>query len=238
MDSAHISLVLGTLKTSLYVMTVTLAILSAGWVCCNGYFYSVQQSINWTTVMLTVLLLEPILLEPLVYLLLAFLSANVWRRSMFISQSTERFRDVIRESHKRETMAKMMMTADHLTGFIHKQALEDSPALYYLHHTIHRALKNVLGVPKVVFKKAVYWLLLYTVCTVLLVRLQTDAFSSYQQKANVQRVLGYHDTEESKMISLYVLINGRKTEVGYYQLCVALTDRSIEARYYHLFVSL
>ncbi|RUS91405.1 hypothetical protein EGW08_000835 [Elysia chlorotica] len=210
MEPSTILVVLGCLKTCVVALSTAISIFCAGWVILNGYYYSRQESKNWVIIMVSTLVFEPFVVEPLVLLLLAFVSTNIWHRSLFISQSTERFSALIQDIEKREAMAEMGMTSEHMTGFIHKQALEDSPALYYLHHNIHKALKNVLGVPKIVFRKAVYWLLTYTALTIISARLQMDTSNCYNQNFYLSSTFGFSIIEETITVGrIWEQINDR-----------------------------
>ncbi|GFR74275.1 hypothetical protein ElyMa_000425700, partial [Elysia marginata] len=87
-------------------------------------------------------------------------------------------------------MAELAITAEHVSGFIHNQTLPNSPRLFYLHHTIFKAIKTAFGTTKqVVFQEGVYWLLLYTACTLLLTGLGTDVYDGFHQNSRVQNVL-------------------------------------------------
>ncbi|RUS70872.1 hypothetical protein EGW08_021366 [Elysia chlorotica] len=187
------------LEMPVLLMTVCIIIFCGGWVLSKGLQHSYETSLNWLMMVMGALLMDLVLLEPAACLLCAMASSLCWGKPLLLNECNSRFKVVKEEINMRSWMVQLGWVPRHLTTFIHRQAAPQSASLFHLHHTVYRALKQLISIP-VVFERGVYWLIIYTACIITLVNLQTDMYHAHSQNSFVKSALDL--SEEPRAISV------------------------------------
>ncbi|RUS75767.1 hypothetical protein EGW08_016472, partial [Elysia chlorotica] len=192
------------LKIPLLVISFCLIIFCSGWIYLNGLHYGLKISVNWLLLWLLTLLVDLSIFEPFFCLVYAIISSQFWRKPLFISECNKRFQVVLHENNLRQWMVSAGWGRQPLTNFVLNQASKQSASLSYLHVQIDKALRRVVRVPNILFHTRFYRLILYTVCTMMLVSLHTDKFQTNDQSSFVYSRLGL--CEEKVSVGLVQIV--------------------------------
>ncbi|RUS78425.1 hypothetical protein EGW08_013799 [Elysia chlorotica] len=163
---------------------------------------SIQQGVDWFVVLIVTFILEALVLEPTVFMLCALMSCQLWKTPQVIHECLERFQTVTDDLFYRDWMIYITVADRHVTSMIHQQAAPESASLFHLHDKIHKALRKVISLPDVVFHTGVYWLIIYTVCTLILINTQTDVYQAHQQSTYIERTLGISSSQKPASVFL------------------------------------
>ncbi|RUS87710.1 hypothetical protein EGW08_004551, partial [Elysia chlorotica] len=169
-------------KIVLLSATVSCIIFCTGWVFLNSYYYSAHKTINWFMIVVGSLVVTTFLIEPILFLSCAIMSKYLWRKHFMIGDCEKRFLSVSKEFEYKQWMVDAKLVLPHRTSFCHRQAAPESVSMFYLHHMIHKALEHVIEKASATFQNAVYWLILYIICALILVNLQSDTYNCNSQK--------------------------------------------------------
>lgn len=189
-------------KLFIILICVSVSIFCCYWVCVNGVYYSFHQGLEWFLVLMTVLILEVTVFEPAAFMACALMGMQIWKKPLIINECLKRFKIVMDDLFFRDWMTYIEVANRQITSPVHQQAAPESASLFHLHDKIYAALKKHVIAPDVVFHTGVYWLIIYTACTIVLVNIQTDITNANMQATHIAQALGLEDAEYEKPIDV------------------------------------